>query len=52
LARALQNPDGEDAKKWSEQKAASASDVKTGAIVGGVGAVGGAVGNLIINKDK
>lgn len=52
LARALQNPDGEDAKKWSEQKAASASDVKTGAIVGGVGTVGGAVGNLIINKDK
>ena len=50
LARALQNPNGDDAKKWAEQKRSSSDDVKAGAIVGGVGAVGGAVGNLIINN--
>lgn len=52
LARALQDPDGEDAKKWAEQKEATTKEVKTGAIVGGVGVAGGAVGNIIINRDK
>lgn len=49
LARALQNPDGEDAKMWAEQKQASADKVKTGAITAGVGAVGSLIGNLAIN---
>ena len=51
LARALQNPDGEDAKKWAEQKEENAKKIKTGATVGGIGVIGGAVGNVIINKD-
>ena len=51
LARALQNPDGEDAKMWAAQKEESSKKVTTGATVGGVGAAGGAIGNLIINRD-
>ena len=34
-----------------EQTASAEQKTKTGAIVGGVGVVGGAVGNLIINRD-
>ncbi|MBP3316781.1 MAG: hypothetical protein J6L70_04255 [Alphaproteobacteria bacterium] len=49
LARALQNPNGEDAKKWSETRDEIAKKLKTGAIVGGVGIAGGAVGNVLIN---
>ena len=46
LARALQNPDGEDAKKWAQQTEKSAKNVKTGAITAGAGAVGGLVGHI------
>lgn len=52
LSRALQNPDGEDAKMWAAQAEENAKKIKTGATVGGVGVAGGAVGNLIINRDK
>ena len=51
LARALQNPDGEDAKKWSEQKDKTAKDLKTGAITAGVGGVVGLIGDASINSD-
>ncbi len=49
LARALQNPDGEDAKMWAAQKEETAKKLKTGAITAGVGAVGGLIGNIAIN---
>ena len=52
LARALQDPEGEDAKLWAEQKDKTKSNLTTGASVAGVGAVGGIVGNAIINKDS
>ena len=51
LARALQDPTGEDAKAWAAQKDDSAKKMKTGLTMAGIGAIGGAVGNLIINKD-
>ena len=46
LARALQNPDGEDAKKWAEQTEKTSKNVKTGAITAGAGAVGSLVGHI------
>ena len=46
LARALQDPDGEDAKKWAEQTEKTSKNVKTGAITAGAGAVGGLVGHI------
>lgn len=49
LARALQNPNGEDAKRWAEQKQKSSDDVKTGAITAGVGAAGSLIANLAVN---
>ncbi|MBQ8293988.1 MAG: hypothetical protein IJX89_01205 [Alphaproteobacteria bacterium] len=52
LSRALQDENSDDAAAWAKQKSDTASKKKTGTIVGGVGAVGGAVGNLIINRDK
>ena len=52
LSRALSDPDGEDAAAWAAQKAESEKKVKTGSTVGGVGVAGGAIGNLIINRDK
>lgn len=47
--RALTNQDGEDAKMWAEQKEKTAEKLKTGGMVAGVGAIGGAVGNVAIN---
>ena len=52
LSRALSDPNGEDAKMWAAQKEKTSEQIKTGATVGGVGAAGGAIGNLIINSDK
>jgi hypothetical protein len=56
LARALQDPTGEDAQKWKAQQEESAKGIKDGAIALGVGAVGSAVINLAMNhaddKDK
>ncbi len=51
LARALQDPEGEDAKMWAEQKDKTKKNLIAGASVAGIGAVGGIVGNAIINKD-
>ena len=51
LSRALSDPNGADAAAWAAQKEESSKKVTTGATVGGVGAAGGAIGNLIINKD-
>ncbi len=52
LSRAILDPDGADSAAWAEQKSASESKTKTGGIVGGVGAAGGIVGDLIINSGK
>lgn len=52
LSRALQDPTGKDAADLAQQKSDASSKVKTGAITAGAGAIGGAVGNLIINRDK
>lgn len=51
LSRAITDKNSKDAAEWDQQKADSASQTKTGAITAGTGAVGGMVGNLIINKD-
>jgi len=51
LARALMNPDGADAVAWAAQKEESQKDIKTGAIVAGVGAAVGIIGNVAINHD-
>ncbi len=51
LSRALSDPNGADAAAWAAQKEESSKKVTTGATVGGVGAAGGAIGNLIINRD-
>ena len=50
LSRALSDPTGADAAEWAQQRADTSSQLKTGAIIAGVGAVGGMVGNLIINN--
>ncbi|MCM1295696.1 MAG: carboxypeptidase-like regulatory domain-containing protein [Muribaculaceae bacterium] len=52
LSRALLDENGADAKAWAEQKDATASKLKTGLIVAGVGAVGTLAGNLAINHGK
>ena len=52
LARALADPNGEDAKQWNEQKEQTQNTIKTGATIGIGGAGLGAVGNLIINKEE
>ena len=52
LARALLDPKGEDAKRWAKQKSDTKTKLITGASIAGVGAVGGLVGDLLINKDS
>ncbi len=49
LARALQDPTGEDAKKWKAQQEESAKGIKDGATALGVGAIGSAVIDLAMN---
>ena len=49
IARAIMNPDGDDAKMWAAQRAKTESKLKTGGIVAGSGIVGGAIGNVAIN---
>ena len=51
-ARALMNPAGDDAAELAEQKKSSQTKTTAGTAVGGVGLIGGAVGNAIINRDK
>lgn len=50
LARALTDPNSQDAKMWQEQKDEAAEKKKTGAITAGIGAAGSLVGDLIINS--
>lgn len=51
LSRALQDENSDDANAWSQQKDDAKQKVKSGSIVGGVGAVGALAGDLIINRD-
>ena len=51
IARAMLYPDGPDAAKWAQMRAATDNKLKAGAIVAGVGAVGSGVANLIANRD-
>ncbi len=52
LSRALLDENSADAKAWAAQKDATASKLKTGLVVAGVGAVGSLAGNLAINHGK
>ena len=52
VSRALLDKDGEDAAAFNAQKSDAEKKAKTGTIMTGVGAVGGMVGNAIINKDE
>lgn len=49
LSRALSNPTGSDAAEWAAQRAETAEQLKTGAIVAGVGAAVGIAGNILTN---
>ena len=49
IARAIMNPDGEDADKWRMQQEEMAEKLNTGATLAGGGAIGGAIGNIKIN---
>ena len=51
LSRALSDPDSADAAEWAQQKADTASKLKTGVTTLAVAAVGSIAGNLLINKD-
>lgn len=48
VARALMNPEGDDAKAWAAQKAETAQTLKTGKTALGVGAAVGLAGNVLI----
>ena len=52
IARALQNPDGEDAAKWNEMKEKTSQNLKTGATVAVAGAVASAAANYAINHNN
>ncbi len=55
LSRALTDENSDDAAEWATQRSDTASQLKTGAIVAGAGALVGIAGNLLINetgKDK
>ncbi len=51
LSRALMDENSADAAEWAAQRADTDSKLKTGATLGGTGIVGGAVGDMIINRD-
>ncbi len=51
LYRALTDADSADAAEWAEQKSDTASQLKTGATLLGVGAVASVAGNLLINRN-
>ena len=50
LARALSDPNSEDAKLWAAQREESDEKKKTGAIVAGIGVIGSLLGDVAINK--
>ena len=49
--RALTDSTGADAAALREQTNAAKQQTNVGAIIGGAGIIGGAVGNLLINRD-
>lgn len=49
VSKALMNPDGADAEQLQAQSDKTSQNIKTGAVVGGVGVVGGVVGDLLLN---
>ena len=49
ISRALSNPTGADAAEWAAQKSDTASQLTTGAIVAGAGALVGIAGNVLTN---
>ena len=51
LSRALSDETSADATAWAQQKSDTEKKIKTGSIVGGVGAAGGLIGDLIINRE-
>ncbi len=51
LARALMNPDSEDAEKWNAQRAETTKDLWTGVGLAAVGAAGGAIASHFANKN-
>ncbi|MDW2958264.1 MAG: hypothetical protein R8M37_00405 [Alphaproteobacteria bacterium] len=51
LSRALLDENSDDVAAWEQQKSDAEKKIKAGSIVGGAGAVGGLVGDLIINQD-
>lgn len=50
LSRAMMDETSADAAEWAAQKADTSSQLKTGAIVAGAGALVGVVGNVLINE--
>ena len=50
LARALTDPESQDAAMWAEQKKDTKTKLIAGAAVAGVGVVGGIAGNYLINE--
>ena len=52
LARALSDPNGEDAAAWAAQKEATAQKKKTGLTVAGIGAAVSVAGNVLINRNN
>ena len=49
VSKALMNPDGADAEVLQAQSDKTSQNIKTGAVVGGVGIVGGVVGDVLLN---
>lgn len=50
LSRALSDETSADAAAWAKQKADTASKLKTGATIAGIGAVGSAIANMAVNS--
>lgn len=50
LSRALGDTTGADAQAWAQQKADTANKLKTGAIVAGIGVMGGTIANQTVNS--
>ncbi len=50
LSRALGDETGADAQAWAQQKADTANKLKTGAIVAGIGVMGGTIANQTVNS--
>ena len=51
VARALMDPNGEDAKRWAAQKAETAEKLQTGVKVAAIGAAASLAANIAVNYD-